>query len=141
MSVRRNVSYEITPSHSTTSVQAVFRRAAGQNDDTDSAAANYDYSRIGPSYETINSRRQQPSAAAVAMMARSDHDQSVSQAARLSGRYEFSDAHLAATACTAGAGVDGGQKEAGSEYEVPQKLSTMQIEENEENEGYAHLQY
>ena len=73
-------------------------------------------------------------------MARSDDR--ISQATRLSGRYEFSDAHLAATTRTAdagalspeaiySAGVEGGQGEMGSEYEVPQKLSTMQVEENE----------
>lgn len=123
--VRRNVSYVTTPSHSTTSrpqpVQAI--RAAGQNEPD----AVGDYSRIGPSYETIDSRRQQPALPATAHAGRNR------VSARLSGRYEFSEAHLAATAADGG-----GHSEMYSNYEVPQNLSTVQIKENEE---YSHLQY
>ena len=115
--VRRNMSYATTPLHSSRpqAVQAV--RAAGQNE-TDAAG---DYSRIGPSYETIDSRRQQP---AVTTAGRSR------VSARVSERYEFSEVHLAATAADGG-----GQSEMYLDYEVPQNLSTAQIEE------YSHLQY
>jgi hypothetical protein len=140
VSVRRNVSYEITPSHSTTSVQAVRPTAgSGQNEPDTSTAAADDYSRIGPSYEIIDSCRQQPRAV--------DTD-GKNQASAIAGpsessRYEFSDAHLAlaaTTTCTAD-GVDG-QTEIGLDYEVPLHLSTMKIEGNEgSNEGYSHLQF
>ena len=116
--VKRNLSYATTPSHSTTSgpqpVQVV--RAAGHNE-TDAVG---NYSRIGPSYETIDSRRQQP---AVTMTRVS---------ARLSERYEFSEAHLAAAAAGGG-----GQSEMGTDYEVPQNL--RQLEEH--GEEYSHLHH
>ena len=55
-------------------------------------------------------------------------------------RYEFSDAHLAlvettAMSCTADGVAD---SEVGLDYEVPQDLLTVNIEENE---GYSRLQY
>ena len=95
---------------------------AGQNE-TDAVG---DYSRIGPSYEMIDSRRQQPPL----VTAGRNQD---SHSARLSGRYEFSEAHLAATAAGGS-----GQSEMCLDYEVPQNLSTVQIEENDE---YSYLQY
>ena len=87
--VRRNISYATTLSHSTSGPQRVQATSARQNDtETDTAA---DYSRFGPSYETINhnvnTRREQP-ATVVAGRNR--------VSARLSERYEFSEAHLAA---------------------------------------------
>ena len=121
--VRRNVSYANTASHSTTSGSQGAQGAAGQNE-TDTAAAA-DYSRIGPSYETIDSRRQQP---AVTMMGR---DQ-VSQA-RLSERYEFSEPHLAAMISAGGGGGTQGEAAAAMDYEPPLQ--------NGEHEEYSHLQH
>ena len=111
MSVRRNVSYATTPLQhsSSTSAQAVRPTSTGQNE-TDTAAAN-EYSIIGPSYETIDSRRQQQRPA-VAMMGR---DQ-VSQA-RLSERYEFSEPHLAAMISAGGSGgTQGNEAAAAMDY-------------------------
>ena len=76
-----------TPSHSSSTTSGPQRvravsASAGQND-TDTAPAT-DYSRIGPSYETIdhdvNTRREQPAAVVVGRNRVS---------ARLSERYEF----------------------------------------------------
>ena len=109
----------------TTSGSQGAQGAAGQNE-TDTAAAT-DYSRIGPSYEIIDSRRQQP-AVAMAMIGR---DQ-VSQA-RLSERHEFSEPHLAAMiSAGGGGGTQGNGAAAGMDYEVP--LQSGQHEE------YSHLQ-
>ena len=117
MSVGRNISYATTPSHSTTSgPQAIT--ATGQGE-TGPAA---EYSNFGPSYETLNSKRQQPVAARNRV------------SARLSERYEFSDAHLAAAA----GGRGGVQGEVGMDYEVPQNSRRLQ---NEENDEYSHLQH
>ena len=139
MSVRRNVSYETTPlqhSSSTTSAQ-VIRPTAGQNE-TDCAAAD-EYSRIGPSYETIDSCKQQQQPAVETAR---KNQASESGIATLSGglRYEFSDMHLALAetttmSCTADGVTD---SEVGVDYEVPQDLSTVKVEENE---GYSRLQY
>ena len=83
-------------------------------------------SRIGPLYETIDSRRQQP---AVEITGR---DRVSSQ---LLERHEFSEAHLAA------AGGSGSvQSEGGMDYEVPQNISMRQIEEHD-SEEYSHLQH
>jgi hypothetical protein len=139
VSVRKNVSYEITPSLSTTSVQAIRPTAGSGQNEADTAAAD-EYSRIGPSYETIDSCRQQSGAV--------DTD-GKNQASAIAGpsessRYEFSDVHLAlaaTTTCSTADGV-GGQTEMNLDYEVPQNLSTVKIEENEgSNEGYSRLQY
>ena len=89
-----------------------------QGTDTSTAA---EYSRIGPSYETIDSRRQQPVAG-----------RSVAALVRLSERYEFSEAHLVAAA----RGGGDGQGEAAVDYEVP--LNSSQSEGHEE---YSRLQH
>ena len=70
--------------------------------ETDASTAAADYSRIGPSYETIDvssSRRQQPVAAA--------GRKNVTGLARLSERYEFSEPHVAMASASGGRG-DGG---------------------------------
>ena len=89
-----------------------------QNDtETDAAAA--DYSRIGPSYDTIdhdvNTRREQPAAVVVGRNRVS---------ARLSERYEFSEAHLVAA-------VSGGGGQ------VAQNLRQLQ----EPSDDYSHLHH
>ena len=113
VAVRRNISYAATPSRSTTSGPQATVRATDQGE-TGPAA---EYSSFGPSYEALNSRRQQPVAAV---------------SARLSERYEFSDAHLAA-AGGSGAGVQG---EVAMDYEVLQNSR-----QNEDHDEYSHLQY
>ena len=115
MAVSRNISYYITaPSHPTSVTQAT--RAASESE-TGGAA---EYSRIGPSYETIvnsnHSRRQQP-------VAERNH-----VSARLSERYEFSEAHLAVAR-----GSGGVQGEVAMDYEVPLNSS--------EHEECSHLQH
>ena len=103
-----------------------MRASAGQNE-TDGAAA--DYSRIGPSYEIIDSRRQQPVINVVSMTGRSR------VSARLSERYEFSESHPIATVSAAGGdGGGGGQGGAGTDYEVP-------LESGEHDEEYSRLQH
>ena len=136
MSVRRNVSYATIPlqhSSSTTSSQAVRPTSAGQNE-TDTAAAN-EYSIIGPLYETIDSRRQQQRPA-VDTTGGNQASESAIATLLENSRYEFSDAHLALVetatmSCTADGVAD---SEAGLDYEVPQDLLTVKIEENE---GYS----
>ena len=87
---------------------------------TDASTAA-EYSRIGPSYETIDSRRQQPMAG-----------RNVAALVRLSEHYEFSEAHLVATA----RGGSGERGEAAVDYEVP--LNSSQSEGHEE---YSRLQH
>ena len=97
MLVRRNLSYETTPSQSTRSgSQATQATRAACQCETDAAT---DYSRIGPSYETIDSRRQQP---AVEITGRDR------VSAQLLERYEFSEAHLAAAGGSGGVQSEGG---------------------------------
>ena len=123
--VRRNMSYATTPSCSTTSgPQGVQATSARQNDtETDAAAA--DYSRIGPSYETINhnadTRREQPLAAVTVIVVGRNQ-----VSARLSERYEFSEAHLVAVAAGASTSGGGGQ--------VAQNLRQLQ----EHSDDYSH---
>ena len=133
------MSYATIPlQHSnSTSAQAVRSTSAGQNE-TDTAAAN-EYSIIGPSYETIDSRRQQqwPS---VDTTGRNQASESAIATLSENSRYEFSDAHLAlmktaTMSCTADGVVD---SEVGLDYEVPQDLLIVKIEENE---GYSRLQH
>jgi hypothetical protein len=93
------------------------RASAGQNE-TDAVAVD-EYSRIGPSYEAIDSRRQQT---AVAMTGRDR------VSARLSERYEFSETHVAR-----GGGVAGQGETAAMDYEIP-----LQSGEHAE---YSHLQH
>ena len=125
--VRRNMSYATTLSLSTTSrpqprVEAVS--ALASHNDTDTAAVA-GYSKIGPSYETIDhdvdTRREQPAV----VVGRNR------VSARLSERYELSETHMAAGASTSGGGVRTvlGQ--------VPQNLRKLQ----EHNEDYSHLHH
>ena len=101
---------------------------------TDASAAA-DYSRIGPSYETIDSRRQhQPEAGGRG---------NVAVLASLSERYEFSEPHLAMAASArpggdGGGGVGQGEAAAALDYEVPLNSSLSQSEGYEE---YSHLQH
>ena len=117
MPVSQNISYVTAPSHSKSGYQTTqATRTAGDQGGSGAAA---EYSRIGPSYATtVNSRRQQ----AVAGRNR--------VSARLSERYEFSEAHLAMASA---GGSSGGQRETAMEYEVP-----LQSGEHDE---YSHLQH
>ena len=94
--------------------------SGSQAQETDASSAA-EYVRIGPSYETIDSRRQQPVAGG-----------NVAALVRLSERYEFSEAHLVAAA---GGGGDS-QGKAAVDYEVP--LNSSQSEGHEE---YSRLQH
>ena len=117
MYVDRNISYVTGPSHSATSGSQATQatRTADNQSGTGTAA---EYSRIGPSYATtVNSRRQQPVAGRDRV------------SARLSERYEFSEAHLVA-ARGGGGGIQG---EGAMEYEIP-----LQSGEHEE---YSHLRH
>ena len=104
-----------------------------QETETDASAAVVDYSRIGPSYETLDSsgpRRQQTGAAAGRNVGRNQ------DSARLSERYEFSEPHLAMISAGAAGGPAGGiQGEAAvhMDYEVPVQSG--------EHEEYSHLQH
>ena len=117
--VRRNISHVTIPSHSTTSGPQHVQAASARQNDTETDAAAADNSRIGPSYETIhhdvNTRREQPAAVAVGRNRVS---------ARLSERYEFSEAHLVAAAS------GGGGK-------VAQNLRQLQ----EPSDDYSHLHH
>ena len=98
--------------------------------ETDASAAAADYSRIGPSYETIDSsglRRQQP----VAVAGR----RNVTGLARLSERYEFSEPHLAMASASGGREDGGGLQgdTAAVDYEV--------LGQSEEHEAYSCLQH
>ena len=117
MVVKRNVSYLTT---------ALTASGEAQASDTvgHTPGAATEYSRIGPSYETItnssHSRRQQPVAGV--------------STARLSERYEFSEPHLAAIISAGGSGgTQGNEAAAAMDYEVP--LQSGQHEE------YSHLQH
>ena len=102
--------------------------------ETDASAAAADYSRIGPSYETIDSsspRRHQPVAAA------GRRNVAGLQLVRLSERYEFSEPHLAMALNSASGGRgDGG--------DVQGEAATIDYEvqgHNEEHEVYSRLQH
>ena len=73
-----------TPSCLTSGSQAISLRVVDQTD------AVAEYSRIGPIYEAIDSRRQQPAT------------QKLLDSSKLSERYKFSEAHLTATAAASG---------------------------------------
>ena len=111
MSTNRNISYVTAPSHSPSATPVQATRAASEG----GAGAAAEYSRIGPSYETNNSRRQQQVAGKNQV------------SARQSERYEFSEAHLATVR---GGGVQG---EGTMDYEVPQQSGRY--------EEYSHLQH
>ena len=117
MAIKRNVSYLTTTLTASGEVQATD--TVGH---TPGAAT--EYSRIGPSYETIanssRSRRQQQPVAGIS-------------AARLSERYEFSEPHLAAMISAGRSGGTPGEAAAAMDYEVP--LQSGQHEE------YSHLQH
>ncbi len=92
---------------------------------TDASAAAADYSRIGPSYETIDSRRQhQPEAGGMG------------NTAAFSERYDFSEPHLAMAASARPDGGVGQGEAAAMDYEVP--LNSSQSEGHEE---YSRLQH
>ena len=120
---------------STTSAQAVRPTSAGQNE-TDTSAANEYYSRIGSSYETIDSCKQQQQPA----VGKNQASESAIAMLSESSRYDFSDAHLALVeTATVSCTVDGvADSEVGLDYEAPQDLLTVKIEENE---GYSHLHH
>ena len=125
--IRRNLSYTTAPSQSTTGGSqatqvGTLRTTEGETD------AVADYSRIGPWYETIDSRRQQ----SAAILAERSRDQ---VSARLSERYEFSEAHVAVAG--GDGGVHGIEGEVGRvDHEASQNL--RQIEQHEE---YSRLQH
>ena len=129
MPVRRNLSYTIAPSQSTTGgPQATQAGTLGATEGETDAMA--EYSRIGPSYETIDSRRQQLQPAAI--LAERLRDQ---VSARLSERYEFSEAHVAVAG--GDGGVHGIEGEVGRvDHETPQNLR-----QTEEHEEYSRLQH
>ena len=98
--------------------------------ETNASVAAADYSRIGPSYETINSsspRRQRTGAAAERNVGRNQNS------ARLSERYEFSESHLAMISAGAAGGPGGGEAAVHMDYEVPVQSG--------EHEEYSHLQH
>ena len=95
--------------------------------ETDASTVAADYSRIGPSYETIDSsssRRQQPVSAA------GRRNVAGLQLVRLSERYEFSEP--SAISGDSGDGHHGDSQD----YEIPQNLS-----QSEEPEAYSRLQH
>jgi hypothetical protein len=99
-----------------------------QGQGTDASAAAADYSRIGPSYETIDSRRQhQPEAGGRGNMA---------ALVRFSERYEFSEPHLAMAASARPDGGVGRGEAAAMDYEVPLNSS-----QSEGYEDYSRLQH
>ena len=129
-----NMSYTTSTSHSTTSgPHATQATRAGHSDQTGTEIETADeYSRIGPSYTYVTtqaniSRRQQPAG----MSGRNRVS-----AARLSERYEFSEAHL--TAAGGGHGDDGAYGVLGGEMGEDAQQHNAQIEERDE---YSHLQY
>ena len=123
MPVRNNPSYMTTPSNSMIYIsrahsQAVLADATNRDQDE---AQGLEYSRFGPDYETIDSRRQ------------SQRKNQVHTRDRLlSERYEYSEAHLeAATAA-------GGEPEVSADYEVPSSLGQNVCTEDE---NYSHLKH
>ena len=120
VSVCRNLRYVTTPLRSTTSGSQTIQAA----DQIDAAA---EYSRIGPTYETIDSRRKQPAT------------QRNLAFSKLSERYEFAEALLTATAAGGGHddnGAHGGEGELGMDYEVLQNLR-----QSKEHGEYSCLQH
>ena len=118
MPVNRNLSHVTTPSHSTTSgSQAISLRAADQTD------AVAEYSRIGPTYETIDSRRQRPVAQKIldSSMLSERYTRDVQDEVGID--YEFSDTHLSATAAASGNDTRDVQDEVGIDYEVSQNFN------------------
>ena len=113
MYVERNISYVTARSHSATSGPQATRETGDQSE----TGVEAEYSRIGPSYETTdNSSRQQPMAGRNQV------------SARLSERYEFSEAYLAVVGDSGGV-----QGEGAMDYEVP-----LQSGEHDE---YSHLRH
>ena len=121
VNISRNLSYGATPSHSITSEsQAISLQTPA--DEVDTVA---EYSKIGPTYETIDSGRKQPDT----------QKRNPASSRLLDQRYEFS----AATAIDVDGDIDGAhgvQGELGINYEIP--LNLRQIEEHVE---YSHLQH
>ena len=128
--LRANMSYTTTPPRSTTSgphATQATRPGHGGQTGTESETTD-EYSRIGPSYTYVTAqvRRQQPAT----VVGRNR------VSARLSERYEFSEAHL--TAAGGGHGDDGAYGVLGGEVGGDVQRHNMQIEERDE---YSHLQY
>ena len=121
MAVNGNVSRSVAASsHSTSGAQMIHAiRASAGGSETGTVT---EYSRIGSSYENIDSRRQQSVAGR----------NQVSD--RLSERYEFSEAHL--TMSSAGSSGIHGQGETAMQYEVPLTLSQCR-----EHKEYSYLQH
>ena len=119
MEISRNVSYLRTPPSTTSGAQA-----SDTVDHTPGAAT--EYSRIGPSYETIaNSNylsRQQPLPSGGNQVS-----------ASLSERYEFSESHLATGRGDGGGGGVGQREAAPVDYKVPLHSG--------EHMEYSHLQH
>ena len=113
---------QLTTSHPQPRVEAVS--ASASQNDTDTAPAA-DYSRIEPFYEIIDhdvdTRREQPAV----VVGRNR------VSARLSERYDLSEAHLAAVAAASGGGV------CTVRGQVTQNLRQLQ----EHNEDYSHLHH
>ena len=118
MPVHSNQSYVKSPgaSNSTTKARGA-QVVAIQNQLED--GAGLDYSRFGPDYETVGSSNQPPRR----------KNQVPAAAARLSERYEYSEAHLA-TLNEEGLGS--------ANYEVPLNLRQNV---SAENEDYSRLQH
>ena len=123
--VRNNLSYVTTLSpHSTTKTsgtappEAVSADATIINQD-EGHCDSPNYSRLGPQYENIDSRRE---------------SQSKNQAlARLpSEQYEYSETHVHVVA------IDGDTTEASAQYEVPLNLKQKKCTETED---YSHLKH
>ena len=118
MAVGRNVSYLGTPPSTTSGAQAI-------NTVGHMPGAATEYSRIGPSYETITNSN--PSSRQQSLPSRGNR-----VSASLSERYEFSESHLATG--QGGGGSRVGQREAAPvEYEVP--FNSGELTE------YSHLQH
>lgn len=117
--VHSNLSYVITPSHSTIRSSRALPTAGAATAMNHDQAQCPDYSCLGPDYEIVDSSGQSQGKHAA---------QATSQSRRLSQRYEYSEVHLAA---------DGGAT-ASTHYEVPLNLRQN---ETKENEDYSHLKH
>ena len=121
MPVCSNLSYVITPSHSTTRISDSETCPSQVRDTNQGSEVCPEYSSFGPDYETIDSRRQSQRI-----------NQTHARDRLLSERYEYSEAHLeAATAA-------GGVPEVSANYEVPLSLGQNVCTEDED---YSHLKH
>ena len=116
MPVRSNLSYVTTPSHSITRINDSETCPSQARDTNQGSEACPEYSRFGPAYETIDSRRQ-------------SQRKNQAHSRLLSERYEYSETHLA---------VGDGVPEVSANYEVPLNLGQNVCTVNED---YSHLKY